>query len=178
LRRYRLQGLESAYARGETDEFVLPTAVLDSEGQTVTLDPEDSVVFMNFRADRAREISQAITSTTFDSFDRNREPHQGYFCTLTEYHQEFDYPIAFPSVDIKNGLGEYLSVLGMKQLRLAETEKYAHVTFFLNGGIDTPSLEKTGYWSHRPSQNLRFTAGNECSRGHGSFGRCDYRRQI
>ena len=133
-----LQGLEAAYERGETDEFVLPTAVVDSNGQAVVLDPEDSVVFMNFRADRAREISQAITSTTFDSFDRNCEPFQGYFCTLTEYHQDFGYDIAFPSVDIKNCLGEYLSALGMKQLRLAETEKYAHVTFFLNGGIDTP----------------------------------------
>ena len=133
-----LQGLEAAYDRGETDEFVLPTTVLDAEGHAVALDPEDSVVFMNFRADRAREISQALTSTTFVSFDRNREPHQGYFCTLTEYHQDFDYDIAFPSIDIKNGLGEYLSNLGMKQLRLAETEKYAHVTFFLNGGIDTP----------------------------------------
>ena len=133
-----LKGLEAAYERGETDEFVLPTAVLDASGDTVALDPEDSVVFMNFRADRAREISQALTSTTFASFDRNHEPHPGYFCTLTEYHQDFGYPIAFPSVDIKNGLGEYLSNLGMKQLRLAETEKYAHVTFFLNGGIDTP----------------------------------------
>ncbi|MDD5266503.1 MAG: 2,3-bisphosphoglycerate-independent phosphoglycerate mutase [Methylococcales bacterium] len=133
-----LQGLEAAYARGETDEFVLPTAVLGDEGHAVALDPEDSVVFMNFRADRAREISQAITSTRFNSFDRKHEPHPGYFCTLTEYHQDFDYDIAFPSVDIKNCLGEYLSAMGMKQLRLAETEKYAHVTFFLNGGIDTP----------------------------------------
>jgi 2,3-bisphosphoglycerate-independent phosphoglycerate mutase len=133
-----LQGLAAAYNRGETDEFVLPTVILDTEGQAVALDPEDSVVFMNFRADRAREISQAITSTTFTSFDRNHPPHPGYFCTLTEYHQDFDYDVAFPSVDIKNCLGEYLSNLGMKQLRLAETEKYAHVTFFLNGGIDTP----------------------------------------
>ena len=133
-----LQGLTAAYNRGETDEFVLPTVVLDAEGQAVALDPEDSVVFMNFRADRAREISQAITATTFSSFERNHPPHPGYFCTLTEYHQDFDYDVAFPSVDIKNGLGEYLSHLGMKQLRLAETEKYAHVTFFLNGGIDTP----------------------------------------
>jgi 2,3-bisphosphoglycerate-independent phosphoglycerate mutase len=133
-----LQALAAAYERGETDEFVLPTAVVDCDGHTVVLDPEDSVVFMNFRADRAREISQAITLTTFDSFDRGCEPFQGYFCTLTEYHQDFGYDIAFPSVDIKNCLGEYLSVLGMKQLRLAETEKYAHVTFFLNGGIDTP----------------------------------------
>ncbi len=128
------EGLEAAYNRGETDEFVLPTAVHEA----VALDPEDSVVFMNFRADRAREISQALTATAFDSFDRNRPPHPGYFCTLTEYNQDFDYDVAYPPTDIKNGLGEYLSNIGMTQLRLAETEKYAHVTFFLNGGIDTP----------------------------------------
>jgi 2,3-bisphosphoglycerate-independent phosphoglycerate mutase len=133
-----LTALQAAYERGETDEFVLPTTILDDNGQAVALDPEDSIVFMNFRADRAREISQAITLPSFDSFERGHQAHQGYFCTLTEYHQKFGYDIAFPSVDIKNGLGEYLSVLGMKQLRLAETEKYAHVTFFLNGGIDTP----------------------------------------
>lgn len=131
-------GLEAAYSRGETDEFVLPTAVVGDGRQAVALDPEDSVVFMNFRADRAREISLALTATNFDSFDRNRAPHAGYFCTLTEYNQDFDYDVAYPPTDIKNGLGEYLSSLGMKQLRLAETEKYAHVTFFLNGGIDTP----------------------------------------
>ena len=128
------EGLEAAYNRGETDEFVLPTAVHG----VVALDPEDSVVFMNFRADRAREISQALTATEFDSFDRNRPPYPGYFCTLTEYNQDFDYDVAYPATDIKNGLGEYLSNIGMTQLRLAETEKYAHVTFFLNGGIDAP----------------------------------------
>lgn len=132
------EGLEAAYNRGETDEFVMPTAVLSDDHRAFELDPEDSVVFMNFRADRAREISQAITAKVFDGFERHREAHQGYFCTLTEYHEDFDYDVAFPSVDIKNGLGEVLSNLGMKQLRLAETEKYAHVTFFLNGGIDTP----------------------------------------
>ncbi|MFZ4504073.1 MAG: 2,3-bisphosphoglycerate-independent phosphoglycerate mutase [Methylococcaceae bacterium] len=131
------QGLASAYARNESDEFVLPTAVLSAEGQIIRIAPEDSVVFMNFRADRAREISQALTATEFDHFERGAAPHQGYFCTLTEYHQAFTYPIAFPSVDLKNGLGEVLSNQGMKQLRLAETEKYAHVTFFLSGGVDT-----------------------------------------
>ncbi len=130
------QGLEAAYDRGETDEFVLPTTILDAEHRAVALDPEDSVVFMNFRADRAREISLALTATTFDSFDRNRAPHKGYYCTLTEYQQDFDYGVAYPPTDIKNCLGEYLSSLGMTQLRLAETEKFAHVTFFLNGGID------------------------------------------
>jgi 2,3-bisphosphoglycerate-independent phosphoglycerate mutase len=126
--------LQAAYERGETDEFVMPTVV----GQAVELDPQDSVVFMNFRADRAREISQAITTTDFTAFERNRAAHSGYFCTLTEYHQDFDYDIAFPATDMKNGIGEVLANLGMKQLRLAETEKYAHVTFFLNGGVDTP----------------------------------------
>ena len=117
---------------------MLPTAILDNNQQPAVLDPEDSVVFMNFRADRAREISQAVTLTNFDAFERNRAGHTGYFCTLTEYHQDFGYDTAFPSTDMKNGLGEVLANLGMKQLRLAETEKYAHVTFFLNGGVDTP----------------------------------------
>ena len=129
-------GLEAAYARGETDEFVLPTLILDAEGHAVKLEQGDSVLFMNFRADRAREISQAITSVNFSGFDRQHEPHRGCFVTLTEYHQDFDYPVAFPATDIKNSLGEYLSNLGMTQLRLAETEKYAHVTFFFNGGVD------------------------------------------
>jgi 2,3-bisphosphoglycerate-independent phosphoglycerate mutase len=133
-----LQGLEDAYNRGETDEFVLPTAILDSSQKIISLDVDDSVVFMNFRSDRAREISVAITSASFDSFERNHEAHQGYYCTLTEYNQDFDYDVAFPPTDMKNCLGEVLSNLGMKQLRLAETEKYAHVTFFLNGGMDAP----------------------------------------
>ncbi|MBF6647148.1 2,3-bisphosphoglycerate-independent phosphoglycerate mutase [Methylobacter sp. BlB1] len=133
-----MEGLESAYSRGETDEFVSPTAVLGGNHQPIVLDPDDSIVFMNFRADRAREISRALTEINFDAFDRSHEPHKGYFATLTEYHQNFDFDVAFPSIDIKNSLGEVLSNLGMRQLRLAETEKYAHVTFFLNGGIDTP----------------------------------------
>jgi 2,3-bisphosphoglycerate-independent phosphoglycerate mutase len=133
-----VQGIEEAYARGETDEFVLPTAIADENGQVVSLAPGDSVVFMNFRADRAREISRALTEVGFDEFERGCEPHRGCYTTLTEYHQNFDYPIAFPSVGVKNGLGEVLANSGMKQLRLAETEKYAHVTFFLNGGRDEP----------------------------------------
>jgi len=132
-----LTALSEAYDRGETDEFVLPTAIVEAGQNPVKLDPNDSIVFMNFRADRAREISQAITLPSFDGFDRGHAPHTGYFCTLTEYHQDFGYDIAFPSVDIKNSLGEYLSAQGLTQLRLAETEKYAHVTFFFNGGVDT-----------------------------------------
>lgn len=128
--------LTAAYERGETDEFVLPSAILGADGKIACLETGDSVVFMNFRADRAREISQAITDTEFSGFERGHPPHQGVYATLTEYHEAFTYPVAYPATDIKNSLGEYLSNLGMKQLRLAETEKYAHVTFFLNGGID------------------------------------------
>ncbi|MEY4768938.1 MAG: hypothetical protein RL637_1577, partial [Pseudomonadota bacterium] len=129
-----LQGLELAYQSGETDEFVIPTLI----GEAVTLDPEDSVVFMNFRADRAREISQALTNENFKEFERHAPIHRGYFATLTEYHQQFTYPVAYPTVDVNNGLGEVLAKAGLTQLRLAETEKYAHVTFFLNGGRDEP----------------------------------------
>ena len=133
-----LQGLEDAYQRSETDEFVAATVISGENDEMIALDPEDSVVFMNFRADRAREISRALTEQNFTEFTRNHQPHTGYYATLTEYHKDFDYSVAFPSLDIKMGLGETLSSLGMTQLRLAETEKYAHVTFFLNGGVDAP----------------------------------------
>ena len=130
--------LADSYARNETDEFVIPTLILDEQGQPAVLDKDDSVVFMNFRADRAREISIALTSPEFDKFERGVAPHQGYYATLTEYNQSFSYPIAYPSEDVNNSIGEVVANLGMKQLRLAETEKYAHVTFFLNGGRDEP----------------------------------------
>lgn len=134
-----LAALAMAYERGETDEFVIPTAISPANNDTpVVLDVEDSIVFMNFRADRAREICLALTDTDFDGFERGCEPHRGSFVTLTEYHQDFTYPVVFTNLDVNNGLGETLSNLGLTQLRLAETEKYAHVTFFLNGGRDKP----------------------------------------
>ncbi len=132
------QALDQAYGRDEVDEFVMPTAILDEQGEVVSIDVDDSIVFMNFRADRAREISRALTDVDFDGFERGCDPHKGCYVTLTQYHQDFDYPIAFPPVDVKNGIGEVLANAGMSQLRLAETEKYAHVTFFLNGGRDEP----------------------------------------
>lgn len=133
-----MQGLEAAYQRDETDEFVMPTAILDGEGEVLKLADNDSVVFMNFRADRAREICSALSNKDFTGFSRQKSHHTGYFATLTEYHENYDYPLAYPSIEINNGLGEVLSKNGLKQLRLAETEKYAHVTFFLNGGIEEP----------------------------------------
>lgn len=134
-----IEGLQAAYQRDETDEFVEPTAILNTQGNATQLKPNDSVVFMNFRADRAREISQCITEADFSDFEREHSGHQGCFVTLTEYHEKFDYPAAYPATEIKNSLGEVLAQQGLTQLRLAETEKYAHVTFFMNGGTDTPN---------------------------------------
>lgn len=134
-----LEGLQAAYAREESDEFVEPTAILNGQGEITRLTENDAVVFMNFRADRAREISQAITAPKFSDFKRNHSGHKGCFVTLTEFHEQFSYPIAYPPTKIKNSLGAVLAQQGLTQLRLAETEKYAHVTFFMNGGVDQPN---------------------------------------
>jgi 2,3-bisphosphoglycerate-independent phosphoglycerate mutase len=133
-----LEGLKAAYDRGETDEFVATTSIVSDGQKPVHLENGDVVVFMNFRADRAREISKAINDADFSGFERKEVRKLGSYVTLTEYHQNFTYPIAFPPQTITNTLGEVLSRQGLKQLRLAETEKYAHVTFFFNGGIDEP----------------------------------------
>ncbi|MBT3812078.1 MAG: 2,3-bisphosphoglycerate-independent phosphoglycerate mutase [Gammaproteobacteria bacterium] len=135
-----IEGLRNAYQREETDEFVDATAILNRQGEATSLADNDAVVFMNFRADRAREISQAITDTDFSGFERNHPGFQGCFVTLTEYNEKFSYPMAYPSMEIKNSLGEVLAQQGLLQLRLAETEKYAHVTFFMNGGVDEPNI--------------------------------------
>ena len=134
-----LEGLEMAYGRGETDEFVKTTTIVAPGEAPVHLEDGDVVVFMNFRADRAREITKAINDVEFTGFHRNVVRRLGAYVTLTEYHQNFNYPIAFPPTSIKNTLGEVLAHHGLRQLRLAETEKYAHVTFFLNGGKDEPN---------------------------------------
>lgn len=133
-----IDGLKAAYARGETDEFVQTTSIVADGGKPIHLEDGDVVVFMNFRADRAREITKAINDATFAGFERKVVRKLGGYVTLTEYHQDFTYPIAFPPQSITNTLGEVLSRNGLKQLRLAETEKYAHVTFFFNGGIEDP----------------------------------------
>lgn len=132
------EGLRQAYDRGETDEFVQPTAITDKNGRQEKIEAGDVVVFMNFRSDRARELTQAINDQQFEGFKRKSKPRLSSYVTLTEYRQDFDYPVAYPSLAINNSLGEYLSSLGLKQLRIAETEKYAHVTFFFNGGKEAP----------------------------------------
>ncbi len=128
------QALEMAYAREETDEFVKATTI----GEPVRIEDGDSIVFMNFRADRAREITECFIKPDFDGFIRPREIKLAEYVTLTEYKKDYSSPIAFPNEKMKNILGAYLSSLGLKQLRIAETEKYAHVTFFFNGGLENP----------------------------------------
>lgn len=128
------EALNNAYAREETDEFVKATTV----GEPVRIEDGDSVVFMNFRSDRARELTECFIQPDFDGFEKPRDIQLADYVTLTEYKKDYTAPIAFPNEKMNNILGAYLSSLGLKQLRIAETEKYAHVTFFFNGGLDTP----------------------------------------
>jgi 2,3-bisphosphoglycerate-independent phosphoglycerate mutase len=131
------EALAAAYARGETDEFVQATAIVDAGGHALRMEDGDVVVFMNFRADRARELTRALTDPRFDGFDRPRVPQLARFVCLTSYGDELRHlPVAFAPQSVANGFGEYLSELGLRQLRIAETEKYAHVTYFFNGGTE------------------------------------------
>lgn len=130
-------GLEMAYARGETDEFVKPTVIVHKGGEPVRMRDGDAIVFMNFRSDRAREITKAFIETGFNGFEREYVPKLSSYCTLTGYSEEFDVPVAFPPERVRNGFGEYIANLGLRQLRIAETEKYPHVTYFFNGGEET-----------------------------------------
>lgn len=129
-----LEGLKAAYARDENDEFVKATVI----GTPIKMEDGDAVIFMNFRADRARQITTAMIDPAFDGF-KARQPKFGYFCGATSYGDQYPIPAAYTKEKVKNGIGEYLGSLGLKQLRIAETEKYPHVTFFFSGGEETPA---------------------------------------
>ncbi len=133
-----LRGLQMAYQRDESDEFVKATRIVPAGEQPVTVEDGDVVIFMNYRSDRARQITRPFIEENFDGFQREVFPRLGQFASLTEYNSEFDIPVAFPAERLQDVFGEYLSRMGMRQLRLAETEKYAHVTFFFNGGVEEP----------------------------------------
>lgn len=132
------EALSESYLRDETDEFVKATAIIPPGGKAVRVEEGDVLVFMNFRSDRARQITRPFIEEDFDGFEREYRPKLGAFVSLTEYKSDFDVPVAFPSERLNNVFGAYISGLGMRQLRIAETEKYAHVTFFFNGGEETP----------------------------------------
>ena len=133
-----MQALEMAYARGESDEFVKATAIVPRGEQPVHIEDGDVVIFMNFRSDRARQITRAFIETNFTGFRREATPKLGGFVTLTDYSEDFPAPVAFPPERLKNVFGAYVAEQGLRQLRIAETEKYAHVTFFFNGGEEQP----------------------------------------
>ena len=129
-----VDGLHAAYERDEGDEFVAPTLVRGPDEPEVRIADGDAVLFMNFRADRARQLSRAFLDAGFDGFDRGHVPNLAGFVTTTEYAADISAPCAFPPETLHNGLAEVLSLGGKTQLRIAETEKYAHVTFFFSGG--------------------------------------------
>ncbi len=134
-----VQAVEEAYSRDETDEFIKPTVLVDADGRPVgTISDNDAIVFFNFRADRVRELCHAFADADFTGFDVSNRPRLLELVTMTEYEADFTFPIVFPPVTLTHILGEEVSSAGMHQLRIAETEKYAHVTYFFNGGEEEP----------------------------------------
>jgi len=130
--------VENSYANDVTDEFVLPTVITENGLPVATIGAGDSVIFANFRPDRARQITRAFVDADFDGFERAYFPL--YFVCMTQYDKTMpNVSVAFRPQTLDNTLGEYLSKKGLKQLRIAETEKYAHVTFFFNGGVEKVS---------------------------------------
>jgi len=125
-----------SYEARVTDEFMVPTVIVDEQGRAMaTIDDGDAVIFFNFRADRARQISHALVDSNMDKFQRRKHPRVSFVC-MTQYDVELMAPVAFMPQNLDNTLGEVLANNGLKQLRIAETEKYAHLTFFFNGGVE------------------------------------------
>ena len=154
--------LQMAYERGENDEFVKPTLIETVDKPFQPINDGDCVLFMNFRADRARQLTQAFIDKDFDGFTRNKVIALQSFVSLTEYAKSLDTAIAFPPLEITHSFGACVSENGLKQLRITETEKYAHVTFFFNGGIETPfkgedrkliTSAKVAYYDEKPEMS-------------------------
>jgi len=133
-----VEALDAAYARGETDEFIQPTLIVPPGERPVAMHDGDVAIFANFRADRARELTRALARTDFAEFERPGQPQLAAFVCMTHYEAALQLPVAYPPQTLSNGLGEYISGLGLSQFRIAETEKYAHVTYFFNGGNEQP----------------------------------------
>lgn len=128
------EALQAAYQRDENDEFVSPSVIGSEQQPSAAINDGDAVIFMNFRADRAREMTRAFTEQDFDGFTRNKTPALSHFVTTTEYAADIKAACAFPPESLHNSFGELMASLDKTQLRIAETEKYAHVTFFFSGG--------------------------------------------
>ena len=135
-----IEGVKASYARGDNDEFVLPTVI---GGEESRIHDDDAIIFFNYRPDRAREISKAMMFENFDGFNRKAVRKNLHYTTMTSYDETFTFPVAFPKEKLVNILGDVLEAHGVKQFRTAETEKYAHVTFFFNGGVEEPQPHET-----------------------------------
>ncbi|HOJ77663.1 MAG TPA: 2,3-bisphosphoglycerate-independent phosphoglycerate mutase [Bacillota bacterium] len=134
-----LQAIQNSYQNNVTDEFVLPTIIKENGKPVAVIEASDPVIFFNFRPDRAREITRAFVDPDFDGFFRKNGYLKPYYVCMTQYDETLNVPLIFPPEEkMKNILSEVLANNGLKQLRIAETEKYAHVTFFFNGGEETP----------------------------------------
>ncbi len=140
--------IAAAYAAGETDEFVPPSVIDGYQGAQ----DGDGLMFLNFRADRAREILSAFAAPEFDAFDASARPKWAAVCGMVEYSDQHNafMDVMFPSIPIKNTLGEWVAAHGLRQFRIAETEKYPHVTFFLNGGREAPEKGEVRYVAPSP----------------------------
>ena len=134
------EGVKASYERGDNDEFVLPTVI---GGEESRIHDNDSVIFINYRPDRAREVSKALNFVDFDGFERKKVLKNLCYVTMTSYNEDFAFPVAFPKEHLVNILGDVLEANGVHQFRTAETEKYAHITFFFNGGIDEAQPHET-----------------------------------
>jgi 2,3-bisphosphoglycerate-independent phosphoglycerate mutase len=161
--------MERAYADGETDEFVKPSVVVDADGKPIGLIRDgDAILFFNFRSDRAREITRALADPAFKDFDRGTPPQLSAYVCMTRYDETFKYPIAYEPQDLSEIFPEIVARSGQRQLRTAETEKYAHVTFFFNGGRETvfqnedrilvPSPRDVKTYDQKPEMSAREVA--------------------
>lgn len=159
-----------SYAEGVTDEFVLPTVVTEDGRPVATIENGDAAIFFNFRPDRAREITRAFTQSGFNGFDLKGKARKVHWVCMTQYDEKFEgVDVAYRPETYSNTLGEYLAKCGKTQLRIAETEKYAHVTFFFNGGVEAPNENETRVLINSPkvaTYDLQpeMSANEVCSR--------------
>ncbi len=170
-----VSAVQNAYHRGETDEFVRPVVMTDASAKPLAVIGDgDGAIFFNFRADRAREITQALTDSRFSGFTRSAFPSLCGFVCMTRYDETFDLPVAFGPVHLEQVLGETISRMGLRQLRIAETEKYAHVTYFFNGGEEAkfpledrcliPSPREVATYDLKPEMSAHEVAGETVAR--------------
>ena len=159
------EAVKMAFEKGEGDEFILPTVIQENGKPIATIQDQNAAIFFNFRADRVREMSRALTQSDFDGFKRNVFPKLSYFACFSEYDASLKLPVAFSKTDIHQTFPEIISQKNLKQLRIAETEKYAHVTYFFSGGVEQayagedrvliPSPREVSTYDQKPEMSAR-----------------------